>query len=267
MFNASFPRQKMLTKRFISSSVAELFSVKRHLSALRNANRILMYHSVGGQTIRDQFGLFDVSINLFHDHIKSLRDQEDFVFVDLPPINSGSLSHIAITFDDGYRDNLYNAAPFLARHGIPFTVFVSTKFVSRNDSNFLSPEELRILSEFPGAKIGSHGVTHRPLATCDKKTLVAELSDSKKYIEDITGKEIDRLSYPHGSVSPFVIKLASDIGYKYGATSYIGSIEPGFNPLALNRLSVLGIDTVRQLNQKVHGDWDWYRLWQSKNWR
>ena len=38
---------------------------------------------------------------------------------------------VALTFDDGYRDNLEHALPILERHQAPFTLFVATSFPDR----------------------------------------------------------------------------------------------------------------------------------------
>jgi peptidoglycan/xylan/chitin deacetylase (PgdA/CDA1 family) len=44
------------------------------------------------------------------------------------PLDESASPFAALTFDDGYRDNVEHALPVLRRHGVPWTLFVTTDF-------------------------------------------------------------------------------------------------------------------------------------------
>ena len=222
-----------------------------------------MYHSVGSAAAGDRLGIYSISADLFAHHIGLLAARDDVETVDLAHARSAEAGlRVAVTFDDGYRDNLYSAAPVLQAHGIPFTVFVCTGFMQEASGNFLAPAELRELAALPGVTIGSHGATHARLTDLDERALRNELTTSKAYLEDVTGRPVSSLSYPHGAVDRRVREATAAAGYTIGACSRFDINDTRRDPLVLCRTDILGVDSVRVFRQKLHGDWDWGR-WRS----
>jgi peptidoglycan/xylan/chitin deacetylase (PgdA/CDA1 family) len=92
---------------------------------------IIMYHRVSDEP--DYLGLcvtpahFDRQLALLARSARVLPMAELAALITDPAPLDGDIA--AITFDDGYRDNLDVAQPILARHGLPATVFVTTDFV------------------------------------------------------------------------------------------------------------------------------------------
>ncbi len=96
---------------------------------MRRGNVILMYHRVT-RTDVDPWALC-VDPNNFSQQMKALkRIATPIPLTELPDADPQHPS-VAITFDDGYLDNLEIAHPILGQHGIPATIFVSTGYVDR----------------------------------------------------------------------------------------------------------------------------------------
>ncbi len=95
---------------------------------------VLMYHRVAEKDI-DPWRLCVTPEN-FEAHLQVLKQHMQPMSLTELAIaqQSGNVPEraVAITFDDGYANNLYQAKPLLAKYGIPATVFVSTGYTDRN---------------------------------------------------------------------------------------------------------------------------------------
>lgn len=95
---------------------------------------VLIYHRVADDPIDSQ--LLAVSPKNFEQQIKLLS--EDYKVISLREMlndfskNQLRKNTVAITFDDGYADNFYNALPILEKHKAHAAIFVSTGFVGNN---------------------------------------------------------------------------------------------------------------------------------------
>ena len=74
-------------------------------------------------------------------------------------------------------------------------------------------EEIKILAGQKGIEIGSHGVTHRNMTLLSDDELMFELIESKKYLEQVTGKTVNAFAFPFGAYSDASLKMARQAGY------------------------------------------------------
>ncbi len=98
---------------------------------------ILLYHRVADDPIDSQ--LLAVSPNNFEAHLRELAENYRVVSLRqlLAEARTGQIAPntIAITFDDGYIDNLTNALPLLEKYGLHATIFVTSGMVG-SDKEF-----------------------------------------------------------------------------------------------------------------------------------
>ena len=118
---------------------------------------VLMYHRVAASRI-DPWGLC-VSPERFAAHVELLAQRADVVPLDrihdeLRTRDQGR-PVVAVTFDDGYQDNLTRAAPTLRRCRVPATVFLATGFIGARDAYWWDElaEIVLTINSYPGVAL------------------------------------------------------------------------------------------------------------------
>lgn len=136
---------------------------------------VLLYHCVDRRA-RDPWGL-TVSPERFAEQLAVLRSHAHPMsleaFAQARLARTLPRNAVAVTFDDGYADNLHNARPLLERFDIPATVFLATGYAGRGlpfwwdevERLLLGTHELPDLLELDGGRTA----LRRPLAAEERK--------------------------------------------------------------------------------------------------
>ena len=218
--------------------------------------RVLMYHKVNDLPNNRM----SIPPSLFDEQMAQLREL-GYTVVDLDAVLAHYLEHaplppgaVLITFDDGYRDNLVNAAPVLQRHGYAAVQFVPIAFVGETrplpHENYLAAhgvhnptvdwDEIRSLESY-GVRIESHGISHKPLAELEIDEAAREIAISKLTLEERLGRRVRAFSYVKGSEAdykPVHPSLVRQAGYDIAFTAVSGANSPRSDPLQLRRYNV-----------------------------
>ncbi len=200
---------------------------------------IIMYHSIDTQLGADKLKVcpesFKRPLEFMKTHgykVISLDDMVDRIKAGtrIPPRT------VAITFDDGLKNNFDCAYPLLKEYGFPATFFVITDFVG--SENYMTWRDIAELKDDPDVTIGSHSVTHRMLPYLTDEELRSEIFGSKAVLEESTGMDIKFFCYPAGRFNDKVRQLVIDAGYKAACATNPGKRRDWRDIFALKRVRI-----------------------------
>jgi peptidoglycan/xylan/chitin deacetylase (PgdA/CDA1 family) len=181
---------------------------------------------------------------------------------------------VVLTFDDGYADNVANAAPILQEYGFGATCFVvSERIGSHNtwDAELLGGRK-PLMNEAQlktwvdaGFEVGSHTCTHPDLTTLPRDAVMAELVGSRNALERLIGAPIVTFCYPFGRMNADLVWRVRQAGYRLAVTTRRGRAASRDDGLMLPRLSVSGTKGVANVLLKAATPYgDLHRLWRGE---
>jgi peptidoglycan/xylan/chitin deacetylase (PgdA/CDA1 family) len=187
----------------------------------------------------------------------SYLKREGFVFYSASALIEHYLEHgrfpsrgIALTFDDGWKDNYINAFPVLRELGIRATIFlvpscigqVTSKVVAEGESAraHLSLADITEMSGH-GIEFGSHSMNHELLHQLSPQDVKYEVEESKRQIEDLLQQPCKVFAYPAGFYTETAREAVKRAGYVAAFSSVYGPSEE-LDIYALNRTEILRRD-------------------------
>ena len=118
------------------------------------------------------------------------------------------------------------------------------------ERDFLSLDEIDQMK--PYIDFQSHGMFHPVYPMCDNEELEEEMTQSRAYLEKLTGEECYAIAYPYGRYGSREVKMAEAAGYRVARIAN----NPGLNTKHTNRyeLQAIGVPpgmSVSQLKNRI----------------
>ena len=230
----------VLSSILFFSGIVGLYIFPRKRVLRRYRTIILTYHRIRGDG-RDP----DISVSTknFERQMAYLKGHFNVISLNTLINSIGKkterpMDNIAVTFDDGYKDNFLNAYSVLKKHQFPATIFLVSKSVGKEE--MLSIDEINIMKG-NGIDFGSHTVTHKVLSKVDVNTATEEIAYSKKKLERLLNQKVEFFAYPRGKRNHFneqIKALVKESGYRAALTTENGEIDNKSDLFELKRIGI-----------------------------
>jgi peptidoglycan/xylan/chitin deacetylase (PgdA/CDA1 family) len=202
--------------------------------------------------------IYNMTRGEFEEHVAGILRFSAANSIPIVPFGAYTDDGIAITFDDGYVDVLTTVAPILARHGIPFHVFITPTKLTSGDPRYLTTAQLSELTTSELVAVGAHGYEHRPLTEMTPDDAERDLRRSRESLQDILQQDVTTMSYPFGLVDHRTRDAAERAGFTSAACSKWGFNRGDTDRLMIRRIDMWARDRRSTVTDKLAGNWNWF---------
>ena len=196
-----------------------------------------MYHSVG-----DNKSFFTTTQDNFEWQMKYLFLNKYHVDT-LENVLKNKIG-IALTFDDGYLDNLENVLPIIEKYKFPISIFIPTGLIGKMYLNS-SGESLQIMNENQIKEILKsdlvtiypHSHLHKVSTGMSLEEFEIDVSKSLEIIRSLGGK-MDIFCYPKGKIGDGTKEVLKKLDFKYALSVKNGDLETSVDDFEINRIPI-----------------------------
>lgn len=146
-----------------------------------------------------------------------------------------SAKSIAITFDDGYRDNFDYAKPVLSKYGLTGNLMLATGLTGGSD--YLTWDDV-VQMKNSGWYITDHTWSHYSVNKGPADKIKFEIETARQQIQDHTGQPSNIFTYPYGSFGNTAINILKQDGFEAAFTTNPGTYQCDSFIMTLHRTRI-----------------------------
>lgn len=145
---------------------------------------------------------------------------------------------IVLTFDDGYIDFYFNAFPILQKYSFKSVVFLPTGLVGKK--SYLTWDMISKMHSSGLVSFQAHSVNHAHLTSISHESLISEVGESKKTLQEKLSVPVNFIAYPYGASNGDVISAVKGSGYIGALGTWTSSIQSEGTIYNMPRIKIAG---------------------------